>query len=463
MSTRASILDRDPTLAEVFEPELFTELAKTWVDLYRVGLRVFDADHNKLVDVQFGSGLFNYAFGLSEARGSLTPFITSLKSIDVEPGEWRWRDEALTGTRWLIAPLVYQGDLLGKVVVGPYLAAESDATHRPGPPIEPQLDLARFDRLRNELRRVADATLRKIVENLLKTVEVVCHAGYKALLTSNMHLESITSAYDALETKNRQLEDRNAQLVLNNDRLRELDALKSNFLATVSHELRTPLTSVIGYSEMLLEGLAGPLSGEQREYVATIMEKGESLLHLISGILDISKLERGGAPTLTLERARPEHIVDAALSTLHPAFQKAELQLEVHVAASLPDLWVDAHKIRQVLQNLLSNAAKFTPAGGRVSVSVDASSDTMDGERRWVEFSVSDNGIGIPPEHCERIFDAFFQVDNSSTREVGGTGLGLSIAKSFVEAHRGTLRVESAVGAGSTFSFSVPTALRGPS
>ena len=463
MSAQASILDRDPTLAEVFEPELFTELAKTWVDLYRVGLRVFDADHNKLVDVQFGAGLFNYVFGLSEARGPVTQFITSLKSMDVDPGEWRWRDEALTGTRWLIAPLVYQGDLLGKLVVGPYLAAESEATHRPGSPLESQLDLARFDRLRGELRRVADTTLRKIVENLLKTVEVVCHAGYKALLTSNMHLESITSAYDALETKNRQLEDRNAQLVLNNDRLRELDALKSNFLATVSHELRTPLTSVIGYSEMLLEGLAGPLSIEQREYVATIMEKGESLLHLISGILDISKLERGGAPTLSLTRTRPEHVVDAALSTLRPTFQKSEVRLEVSVAEALPDLWVDLHKIRQVLQNLLSNAAKFTPSGGHVRVRVEASPDATDTERRWVEFSVEDNGIGIPPEHRDRVFDAFFQVDNSSTREFGGTGLGLSIAQSFIEAHGGSLRVESAVGEGSTFTFTVPTALRGPS
>jgi signal transduction histidine kinase len=463
MSAQASILDRDPTLAEVFEPELFTELSKTWVDLYRVGLRVFDADHNKLVDVQFGAGLFNYVFGLSEARGPVTQFITSLKSMEVDPGEWRWRDEALTGTRWLIAPLVYQGDLLGKVVVGPYLAAESEAIHRPGSPLESQLDRARFDRLRGELRRVADTTLRKIVENLLKTVEVVCHAGYKALLTSNMHLESITSAYDALETKNRQLEDRNTQLVLNNDRLRELDALKSNFLATVSHELRTPLTSVIGYSEMLLEGLAGPLSGEQREYVATIMEKGESLLHLISGILDISKLERGGAPTLSLTRTRPEHVVDTALSTLRPTFQKAEVRLEVSVAEALPDLWVDPHKIRQVLQNLLSNAAKFTPSGGHVRVRVEASPDATDTERRWVEFSVADNGIGIPPEHRDRIFDAFYQVDNSSTREFGGTGLGLSIAQSFIEAHGGSLRVESAVGEGSTFTFTVPTALRGPS
>lgn len=397
MSAPESILNRNPTLAEVFEPELFTELSRTWVDLYRVGLRVFDADHNKLVDVQSGAGLFNYVFGLTEARGALTQFITSLKSMDTEPGEWRWRDEALTGTRWLIAPLVYQGDLLGKVVVGPYLAAESDATHRPGQPLEAQLDLVRFDRLRGELRRVADATLRKIVEHLLKTVEVVCHAGYKALLTSNMHLESITSAYDALETKNRQLEDRNAQLVLNNDRLRDIDALKSNFLATVSHELRTPLTSVIGYSEMLLEGLAGPLSDEQREYVSTIMEKGESLLHLISGILDISKLERGGAPTLTWARARPEHIVDAALSTLRPTFQKAELRLEVDVAAALPDLWVDTHKIRQVLQNLLSNAAKFTPPGGSVRVQVDAASDATDAEQRWLEFSVRDSGIEITP------------------------------------------------------------------
>jgi signal transduction histidine kinase len=306
---------------------------------------------------------------------------------------------------------------------------------------------------------VADSTLRKIVESLLKSIDVVCHAGYKAVLTSNMCLESITSAYDALQAKNRELEASNLQLVESNARLRELDTLKSNFLATVSHELRTPLTSVIGYSEMLLEGLAGPLSGEQREYVATIMEKGESLLHLISGILDISKIEKGGTQKLNRQVVRPDAVLDA-ISTVRPQAQKKELTLEVVVAPDLPDIYVDTYKVRQVLLNLLSNAVKFTLQGGRVTVSVDL--ESADGAGSWVRFAVEDTGIGIPADKLDRVFDVFFQVDNSSTREYGGTGLGLSIVRSFVESHGGSVRVQSVLGQGSTFSFTMPTSLETP-
>lgn len=456
---QVSIVDRSVTLAELFEPELFTELCRTWVDLYRVGVKVFDAQHHKVVDVQFGAGLVNYLFNFADARHRVTHFISELKAVDVDVGEWRARDEPLSGTRWLVAPVVYNGDLLGKLVVGPYLAAESEAEHRPDEAFFGEVDLARFDRLRTELRRVADSTLRKIMESLLKSIDVVCHAGYKAVLTSNMHLESITSAYDALQAKNRELEASNLQLVESNARLRELDTLKSNFLATVSHELRTPLTSVIGYSEMLLEGLAGPLAAEQREYVTTIMEKGESLLHLISGILDISKIEKGGIQELNRQVVRPESVLDA-ITTVRPQAQKKDLTLDVVVAPDLPDIYVDTYKVRQVLLNLLSNAVKFTLQGGRITVSVDL--ESADGPGTWVRYAVEDTGIGIPADKLDRVFDVFFQVDNSSTREYGGTGLGLSIVRSFVESHGGSVRVQSVPGQGSTFSFTMPTSPETP-
>jgi two-component system sensor histidine kinase BarA len=449
-----SIIDRPVLLAEVFEPDLFEDLCRTYVDLYRVGLKVFDASRNKIVDVPFGAGLGTYLFHFSEPKRRQTQLVSELKAVDLDVGDWRTKDDETTGTRYLLAPIVYEGDVLGKLVIGPYVAANSAEKHRPEQPWFEDVDAARFDRLRDDLRRVNDSTLRKIIESLLKAIDVVCHSGYKALLTSNMHLESITSSYDALQEKNRQLEAKNLQLEETNERLRELDKLKSNFLATVSHELRTPLTSVIGYSEMLLEGLAGPLREEQREYVGTIMEKGESLLHLISGILDISKIEKG-VQEIVRQRVRPETLVESAVSTVRPQAQKKELLLDLQTSADTPDIHVDVYKVRQVLINLLGNAVKFTPVAGTITVATAAATLASTGQA-GVRFEVRDTGIGIPADKLGRIFDVFFQVDNTSTREYGGTGLGLAIVKSFVESHGGEVAVTSELGAGSTFTFVLP-------
>lgn len=449
-----SVLDRPILLAEIFDPELFEELCRTYVDLYRVGVKVFDGGHNKIVDVPFGAGLGTYLFHFTEPKRRQTALVSELKAVDLDVGDWRTKDDECTGTRYLMAPIVYEAEVLGKIVVGPYVPANAAAQHRPDQPWFEDIDATRFDRLRDELRRVNDSTLRKIIESMLKAIDVVCHSGYKALLTSNMHLESITSSYDALQEKNRQLEEKNRQLEETNDRLRELDKLKSNFLATVSHELRTPLTSVIGYSEMLLEGLAGPLREEQREYVGTIMEKGESLLHLISGILDISKIEKG-VQEIVRQRVRPETLVESAVSTVKPQAQKKDLHLEIDAPAGLPDIHVDVYKVRQVLINLLGNAVKFTAKGGLVTVRARAAGP-MGASPESVCFEVVDDGIGIPEDKLDRIFDVFFQVDNTSTREYGGTGLGLAIVKNFVESHGGNVAVVSRLGEGSTFSFTLP-------
>jgi two-component system sensor histidine kinase BarA len=239
----------------------------------------------------------------------------------------------------------------------------------------------------------------------------------------------------------------------------ELARVKSNFLATVSHELRTPLTSVIGYSEMLLEGMAGPVTPEQREYLSTILGKSDHLLRLITSMLELARMD--AAPP-AVER-RPVSIIDvierAATSLTSEADRRA-------IALSLPrDLvprvMADHRKIRQVLVHLIANAIKFTPRGGDVVVlaqvgplSPDRSGSSE--ERLGVRISVRDTGIGISPMAQARIFDPFFQVDQSSTREYGGTGLGLSLAKSYVEAHGGSIWVHSQPGEGSTFTLSLP-------
>jgi signal transduction histidine kinase len=245
------------------------------------------------------------------------------------------------------------------------------------------------------------------------------------------------------------------------ERLQEADRVKSNFLATVSHELRTPLTSVIGYSEMLLEGIAGALNEEQREYVRTVMEKGDQLLQLITGILDISRMEAGELRLSKVTFALDE-VVSVALSTIAPQARRKRLHITSQIPEGLPALFGDRDKIRQVVLNLLSNSVKFTPEGGAIMLSATLGAlktrTSFGGPPDAVLLTIRDTGIGVPAEHAERIFDPFFQVDNSSTREYGGTGLGLSIVKRFVEAHGGVVWLDSEVGKGSAFTITLPIA-----
>jgi signal transduction histidine kinase len=290
-----------------------------------------------------------------------------------------------------------------------------------------------------------------IAAHLHRVADAFIVDGIKRAMSARMHMATVEEASRELTEKNRRL----AQAV---ERLQEADRVKSNFLATVSHELRTPLTSVIGYSEMLLEGIAGELNDEQREYVRTVMEKGDQLLQLITGILDISRMEAG---EMRIDR-QPfdlDEVVSVALSTIAPHARRKKLQMACTVPPGLPLVLGDRDKIRQVLLNLLGNAVKFTPEGGKVEVSAALSQLTSAPEAvRAVRVSVRDSGIGIPPEHQKRVFDPFFQVDNTSTREYGGTGLGLSIVKRLVEAHGGVVWIESEGGKGTMFAFTIPLA-----
>jgi signal transduction histidine kinase len=275
-----------------------------------------------------------------------------------------------------------------------------------------------------------------------------------------MHLSSVRESYRELQQKNEKLQEAF-------DRLRELDRLKSNFLGVVSHELRTPLTSIIGYSEMLVEGIAGPLVGDQQKFVQTINDKGQQLLQLIMSLLDLSKLESG-----TMSMKKGTVIIGALLgdvaATLAPKARKRSIEIECTVEVGLPDVQGDADRLRQVFVNLVDNAVKFSPEGSIIHVTagpqaLDESSDEdgfslMQPSRRMIEVNVIDSGIGIPEEERERIFDAFYQVDSSSTREHEGTGLGLSIVKRLVDGHGGTVRVSANEPTGAIFSVVLPAA-----
>jgi signal transduction histidine kinase/putative methionine-R-sulfoxide reductase with GAF domain len=235
------------------------------------------------------------------------------------------------------------------------------------------------------------------------------------------------------------------------DKSRQIEAAnrhKSEFLANMSHELRTPLNAIIGFSEVLGERMFGELNEKQAEYTEDILSSGRHLLSLINEILDLSKVE-AGRMELELATFDLPLAIDNARTFVRERATKHGINLDVVVDERLGDFTGDERKIKQILLNLLSNAVKFTPEGGRIGIKARQA----DGS---VEISVSDTGIGIPPEDQAKIFEEFRQVGTADAQKREGTGLGLTLAKKFVELHGGKIWVESEVGKGSTFSFILP-------
>ena len=285
-------------------------------------------------------------------------------------------------------------------------------------------------------------------DHLADVLGLVLHHSHARHLTSAAHEVAVRAAYEELSAKNR-------RLLVAVDRLQEVDRIKSNFLATVSHELRTPLTSVIGYTEMLLEGLAGPVGAEQREYLGTILQKADQLLGLITAVLDASLLESGRTPA-TAEPCALDEIVASVVAAFAPQAHKRTIAIDVRAAPLRA--FGDRRQIRQVLWQLVSNAVKFTPDAGRIDIEVRHGPVGAGERRRGAHVIVRDSGIGIPAEQIAHIFEPFFQIDSSTTRSFGGTGLGLALAKAYVEAQGGRIWVDSTPGLGSTFSVSFPLA-----
>jgi PAS domain S-box-containing protein len=233
------------------------------------------------------------------------------------------------------------------------------------------------------------------------------------------------------------------------ERLRELDKLKSDFVSNVSHELRTPLTAVKGSVDNMLDGLTGPLNEKQARYLTRIKSNADRLSRLINDLLDLSRIEAGRIDirpsALSLEMLARE-----VLESLRAIVVDKFIDLEVACRERGLTAWADRDKITQVLMNLLGNAVKFTSAQGKVAVVIERKGD------EWVQISVVDTGPGIPREEIDKIFDKFYQLAQDDNRKSRGTGLGLSISKALVQMHGGKIWVESEVGKGSTFAFTLP-------
>jgi signal transduction histidine kinase len=245
------------------------------------------------------------------------------------------------------------------------------------------------------------------------------------------------------------------------DELKQLEALKGNFLANISHELRTPLAPIVGYVDMLLSERPGPLTERQRGHLQVVEQAVQRLHGLIEDLLAFVQMEQGD---LTLE-TRPFALgllLDEQVHTLLPRATEKGLTVETALPPDLPDVLVDPMQIGRAVKLLLENAIKFTPPGGRIVLAAKAHGRPDDAPPGWrngyVEVNLSDTGTGIPADKIHRIFDKFYQVDGSSTRSYGGTGLGLALVRQIMDGHGTRVEVESAPAVGSTFRFRLPIA-----
>jgi len=240
----------------------------------------------------------------------------------------------------------------------------------------------------------------------------------------------------------REIQDKSRQLEIANKH-------KSEFLANMSHELRTPLNAIIGFSEVLLERMFGEINDKQDEYLRDIHASGRHLLQLINDILDLSKVE-AGRMELDVEAFDVPSALANAMTLVRERAQRHGLALNLEVDPAVGEIRADERKFKQIMLNLLTNAVKFTPDGGKVDVRACLTDDGV------LEVAVTDTGIGIAVDDQAAVFEEFRQVGRHYTNKQEGTGLGLSLTQRFVELHGGTMSLQSEPGQGSTFSFTLP-------
>lgn len=249
-----------------------------------------------------------------------------------------------------------------------------------------------------------------------------------------------------------EIQEQGRELESANRRLKELDRLKSDFVANVSHELRTPLTAIKGAVDLVLREVTGPLAEKQAHYLRRVQSNTQYLAGLITDLLDLSKIEAGEIQ-LRQTRFILRSLVSEAMDSLRPLAAEKTIELELRCDDSSFPVWADRDKVNQILLNLIGNAIKFTPARGSVVVRIRAAGN------HTLQITVDDTGPGIPTGERERVFDKFYQIAGAGEGKPKGTGLGLAVCKTLVELHGGRIWVDSATcGGGCTFHFTLPLA-----
>jgi PAS domain S-box-containing protein len=285
-----------------------------------------------------------------------------------------------------------------------------------------------------------------------KTVERRLEASAEELRRNKLELEE---SYASLDAVNRDLTERTRRLDELNQELKTLDEMKSNLLANVSHELQTPLVSIRGYTEMILKERLGSITDEQRRGLSLSLKNIDRLIAMIDNLLAFSRMDKEAVQLkITTFALRP--VIEEALALLREKLESKGITCGIHVQDPSPSVRADRDKVLQVFLNLFSNGVKFNRDGGRLEVAVKK------GKPGYALVQVKDTGFGIPPEARERIFDRFFQVERPEADPQKGTGIGLAIVRNILRLHGCTIRVESEVGRGSTFSFTLPLAAEKP-
>jgi signal transduction histidine kinase len=262
-------------------------------------------------------------------------------------------------------------------------------------------------------------------------------------------VQSREATQTALEKSAAELREKTALLESQNAEILRATQLKSEFLANMSHELRTPLNSITGFSEVLIDGIPGPVNEAQREYLGEILEGSRHLLHLINDVLDLAKVE-SGKMTFRPEVVNLEQAIQGTVQMLDLMAQQKQIQIRPEIDPEGRHAFLDEARFKQVLFNFLSNALKFTPPKGKITVRVLAEAE------RWFRLEVQDTGIGISQKDQQHLFQEFHQLDAGVSKQFQGAGLGLALTKRIVEAQGGRVGLESEVGVGSTFFALLP-------
>jgi signal transduction histidine kinase/GGDEF domain-containing protein len=247
------------------------------------------------------------------------------------------------------------------------------------------------------------------------------------------------------------LKDYAYELERANKELRKIDEIKSEFVSVASHELRTPLAAIKNAVQLILSGKTGEINENQSKFLSMAERNITRLTNILNDLLNLSRIESGKID-IKFEELNVRVPIEFVVSSLNPQADTKSIQLRAEMPQQLPSVYGDREKVEQILTNLLGNAIKFTPEGGEIIVSTKP----LDAQERKLAISVRDTGIGIPEDQLEKIFEKFHQVEGSLHRSVSGTGLGLAITKGLVEANYGTIWVESVIGKGSTFTFTLP-------
>jgi len=358
------------------------------------------------------------------------------------------------------------------------------------------LSLWGYDSKEDVLGRIAAETLWESPKDVQKMIEVIAGKGHwmaemiarrkdgstfdaqvsasmifdesgkpVAMMGSFLDITERKRAEQESQEKNERLDAQNEELWVQSEELMaqqqefmekteeaaRANQLKSEFLANMSHELRTPLNIIIGFSQLMADEVPGKINEEQRQCLSDVLDSSQHLLNLIDEVLYLSKIE-SGRTKLKQKKIDLSEVVASLTRSMMPILTPRKQSLDVEIEEGLPPVYADEGKLGQVLRNLVGNSAKYTPDGGKLKIEAIR-------EDGWCRVSVIDNGIGIDEKDMERIFEPFCQLENSLAGKKPGAGLGLTVVKEIIEKHGGRIRVESELGKGSRFTFTLPLAL----